>query len=398
MFTGLLPGTHGAHFQNMDYACDTKTLAEVLAERGYRTEVVTRNSIFDGSIGGITRGFQTNVRIVAELSGLNPLTVALAISKPRFRRQITASGFFSKTQRQSLAFVREFSRATVPADRKLLEYVLDRMKYFRAAQQPYFLFANLYDVHAPYPPSPDSIFRPLRSTDGLLEAVTMPFVLPKLGGHRYLREGFRVSKLSTSLLLQRYHRAIELMDEKLSSFFSECIADELLENTLVIVTSDHGEAFGEHGLYLHDASVLETHLHVPLFVCHPHLDPSVIHDVVSTRELATLARTIALEGTTRDTILDEGFRAANPIALSEHYHYPHVRNALPAHRYDLASAVIGESKFVVRAGSVSAFDLRADPCELHPTSTTLREFAAACRRLRAPAKTVDEALAVLSRH
>ena len=44
------------------------------------------------------------------------------------------------------------------------------------------------------------------------------------------------------------------------------LAAGLLGETLLVICSDHGEAFGDHGLYLHDASVYDTHLHVPLYV------------------------------------------------------------------------------------------------------------------------------------
>jgi hypothetical protein len=58
MFTGLLPSEHGAHFGSMAYAGTAPTLAQLLAGAGWRTEIVTRNFVFDGTIPGVTRGFQ----------------------------------------------------------------------------------------------------------------------------------------------------------------------------------------------------------------------------------------------------------------------------------------------------------------------------------------------------
>ena len=77
-----------------------------------------------------------------------------------------------------------------------------------------------------------------------------------------------------------------------------------LEDTLLILTSDHGEAFGEHGLYLHDASLYETHLHVPLWVHHPEASPAQVRDVVSTRELFSLMRSAAFGRGVGGTILE----------------------------------------------------------------------------------------------
>src|SRR5262247_2134837 len=60
------------------------TLAELAARAGCHTEVITRNSIFDGTLPGATRGFAVNVRVLAEL-GMSTagVGVVLALAKPR---------------------------------------------------------------------------------------------------------------------------------------------------------------------------------------------------------------------------------------------------------------------------------------------------------------------------
>jgi arylsulfatase A-like enzyme len=397
MFTGRLPSEHGAHFQTMGYAGSFPTLAEILAEAGYHTEVVTRNSIFDGSLPGITRGFEKNTQPLSQLSGLNPLAIMLALSKPRFKRQIVESGFFHPLQRESRAFVATFARATVPADQLVLEHALEQMSALRRRGQPYFLFCNLYDVHAPYPPVPHSIFRPFRSLDACLENLFMPFVLPYLGGHAYLRPGFRLSATSRRLLLGRYHSAIELMDAKLAAFHAAAQGAGLLDDTLLIVTSDHGEAFGEHGLYLHDASVYDTHLHVPLHVHHPERAPGAVDDVVSMRDVFGLVRTAVTDGGTDGTLLDPEYRAQHPVALAEHFHYPHARGADPRYLHDQVAAIAGWRKAIASAEGISMYDLERDADETSPEPTTLRDFAALCRRDGIPGAAVDEALAHLGR-
>ena len=78
---------HGAHFQSMGYTGAAPTIAELLSAAGFHTESVTRNPIFDGAIPGITRGFRARTCLLAEVGGLNPLSLLLALSKPRFRRR-----------------------------------------------------------------------------------------------------------------------------------------------------------------------------------------------------------------------------------------------------------------------------------------------------------------------
>jgi len=355
MFTGLLPSQHGAHFQNMAYMGSAPTVAEVLSARGYATEVVTRNYVFDGTIPGITRGFAHSACPLSEIRAIDPVSLFLGAAKPRFRRHLRDTGFFHPFHCDSREFLVRFARALRPADERALAHVLARVRHWRERRRRFFLFCNLYDVHAPYSPTADSILRPLRSWADVLENVALPYYMSRLGAHRYLRPGFRVSQRGRALLLGRYHRAIELMDAKLERFFAAARQEKLLDDTLVIVTSDHGEAFGEHGLFLHDASVHDTHLHVPLWVSCPGVAPRVIDDVVSTRDLFGLMTAAASGGASSQTILDPAYRGEHPIALAEHVRYPHLRDVAPQHRGALAAAVCRDRKVIVRGEAATLF-------------------------------------------
>ena len=390
MFTGLLPSQHGAHFQSMSYSGAAPTIAEVLAEEGFHTEVVTRNSIFDGTLPGVVRGFQHNTTPLADTAGLNIMSAVLALSKPRFRRQIDTTGFFHPLQRQSREFLTRFARATVPADRKALGAVADRIHTLRKQGTPFFIFANLYDVHAPYPPVEESIFRPIFSKDGVAEALRMPFVLPRLGGHAYLAPGFSISPRSRELLRRRYRDAVSMMADKLSEFYSELEASGALEDTLLIVTSDHGEAFGEHGLYLHDSSVWQTHLHVPLYVHHPDIEPRQIDDTVGLRDLFGLIRASALTGQVADTILDERYRKQNPIAVAEHFYSPQATGAAPKFLQNQVAAICDDHKIIIRSGESLRFNLAADCEEQRPLSGGIEDFREECLRRDAPRAVIDE--------
>jgi arylsulfatase A-like enzyme len=267
-----------------------------------------------------------------------------------------------------------------PADRLALEQVLEAMTRHRREGKPYFLFATLYDVHAPYPPTPTSILRSFRSLHGCVENLWFPYFMSRLGRHGYLQSGFHVYEPARRMLLDRYQRAIELMDAKLATFWSAARDAGLLDDTVVILTSDHGEAFGEHGLYLHDASVYQTHLHVPLWIHHPERSAETIDDVVSTRDLFGLVRALALGGDVGQTILDAGYRAANPIALAEHFHYRHALRAMPRFLQNIAAAVTRRTKVCVRREGIVMHDLERDPEEQNPQPTSLDDFANTCRR------------------
>jgi arylsulfatase A-like enzyme len=398
MFTGLLPSEHGAHFQSMEYARQAPTIAEILAQAGYHTEVITRNSLFDGTVPGATRGFERNTRILARLGGVaTPLTLFLAIAKPRVQRLIRKSGFINSLQRNHRDFLYTVARMGIPADQTALEHATLQMADLRRRAKPFFLFLNLFDVHMPYSPGARSPLRPLTSLDGCLENLSLPFVLPKVSSHAYLRSGFRLSPRNQRMLLGRYHRAIELMDEKLARFYAEAASLGLLDDTMLIVTADHGEAFGDHGLYFHDASVWQTHLHVPLWVRHPDCAPAVVDDVVSTKDLFGLMRAVGLGTGLSGTILDRATRERQPVALAEHFHYPETADLLPQYTQNLAAAVVGARKLVVRREGPVEFDLERDPREAEPRESTVADFAVGCRRDGAPPAAIDAAIAHLRR-
>jgi arylsulfatase A-like enzyme len=63
-----------------------------------------------------------------------------------------------------------------------------------------------------------------------------------------------------------YDDCIAYMDDQIGNLLGALDARGLLSNTLVIVTSDHGEAFGEHGIYCHFATVHRSEIDVPLLV------------------------------------------------------------------------------------------------------------------------------------
>lgn len=376
MFTGLLPSEHGAHFQTMGYDGPSPTIAEILCDAGYETELVTRNFVFDGTIRGVTRGFQTRTAPLASTGAQNPFGLALALAKPRVRRHLRDTGFFHRGHRDDAAFVARFARTLVPADAQALDHLLERTASRRRARRPSFRFCNLYDVHAPYPPAPDSFLRPFDSVASWRENLSLPYVLSRLGAHRYLQRGFRISAYARGMLEARYHRAIELMDAKLAAFYRAAQESGLLEDTIMILTSDHGEAFGEHGLFLHDASVYDTHLHVPLWIHVPGRAPEMVDDVVSTRDLFGLMRAVGLRLPLSETILDHNYRARHAVALAEHYHYPHVADALPKYRQNLAAAISRRVKVIVGRNCVAHFDRADDPAERRPLAAPLAAFPA----------------------
>jgi membrane-anchored protein YejM (alkaline phosphatase superfamily) len=134
-----------------------------------------------------------------------------------------------------------------PAD-KMLKFALTKID-----QQPYFLWIHLMDPHGPYYPRNKGYSKQfLDKYYNLFIAVAQK------------KARARVSPEQHRILKQLYKENIMEMDEAIGHFY-----DQLNNNTILFLLSDHGEAFGEDGHYIHppDTFIPALH-HVPLIIAH----------------------------------------------------------------------------------------------------------------------------------
>lgn len=90
----------------------------------------------------------------------------------------------------------------------------------------------------------------------------------------------------TPIVINRYDNAVEYVDRQIGRIVEHLEASGQAENTLLLVLSDHGEQFGEHGLYTHGNGLQGKLLRVPMVLYWPgHLEPREIRTAVSTLDL-----------------------------------------------------------------------------------------------------------------
>jgi len=120
--------------------------------------------------------------------------------------------------------------------------------------RPFFAFLNYYDAHAPYLP-PEPFAGRFRTGDRLLAQV------PR-------RETADAPIDSAGVIAARdaYDAAIAYLDHELGQLLSSLDESHQLDNTMVIITADHGEEFMEHGLAEHGNSLYRPSVEVPLMV------------------------------------------------------------------------------------------------------------------------------------
>jgi arylsulfatase A-like enzyme len=124
---------------------------------------------------------------------------------------------------------------------------------------PFFLWAHFMDVHSPYNPPPKNVKNIIGKNLSLQEReILTKWVYPNI-------EGIKKPKKLIEKLKILYDAEINYVDEQLSQIIN-FLKLKFKKDCLIIITSDHGESFYEHGLMGHQGSVFEELLRIPLFL------------------------------------------------------------------------------------------------------------------------------------
>jgi arylsulfatase len=105
------------------------------------------------------------------------------------------------------------------------------------------------------------------------------------------------------LLIDLYDGEIRYNDERIGEFLDALRERGLLEESLLVFTSDHGDAFGEHGYYEHPRYLHDEITHVPLVVREPSGEAGVVETPASTLDIVSTIDA-ALSDTSEDSLLD----------------------------------------------------------------------------------------------
>ncbi len=271
IFTGMYSSKHGAHRVIPDYpVCrplDKKfhTLAEMLSENGYLTIGVVSNFSFLGNGFEIDQGFnyydyRSRIPIVGRTKQY--------YLRQNFRRFVV--NFISPSIYEDLRPAEDINNEVF----KLIDKV-------KKGQDPFFLFINYMDAHWPYiPPLPfDSLFPGKRG--GVTYSRYMKLKDQVMNFER------NITGEEQSHLISQYDGGIAYVDFKIGELVQRLKDAGLYQNSIIIITSDHGEAFGDRAMMEHDGlSVYQDHVYVPLIIKFPDDNKShVVSEVVSVTDI-----------------------------------------------------------------------------------------------------------------
>ncbi|MFQ5923843.1 MAG: sulfatase, partial [Anaerolineales bacterium] len=148
--------------------------------------------------------------------------------------------------------------------------VKEWVNHSRDTQRPFFLFINYSEIHSPYRP-PSQHRNPL-----LRDVVSSPdFEIP---AHiqrvseqplDYITGRITLEPQDIEILRALYDGGVRDLDAKIGELLDILDKSKVLDDTLVIITADHGDNLGEHGLLGHMLCLYDTLLHVPLIMTFP---------------------------------------------------------------------------------------------------------------------------------
>ncbi|WP_318568848.1 sulfatase [Salinigranum marinum] len=126
------------------------------------------------------------------------------------------------------------------------------------SDQSFFLWNHYMDTHGPY--EPPGKFATLYTDTRVSNRDSQSLY------QRAIKKPRSISEEERQLLIDLYDAEIRYNDEQIGMFLKALRERGLLDQSLLIFTSDHGDAFGEHGYYEHPRYLHEELTHVPLLV------------------------------------------------------------------------------------------------------------------------------------
>jgi arylsulfatase A-like enzyme len=365
IFTGLYPGTHEAN-RSADGAFKLAdrylTLAEILSGSGYNTAGYVTCHLLSNSIG-LQQGFQTFETVYYDYSF--------------FLTQFSLGAFLNTFLRMDdyLIFKGYENLGTASqVNRRAIPWLKNN-----AEAGPFFLMLHYFDPHNPYSAfysedyktkEYETIIKEYSGNDPNYTVGEFALTGKSLLGQHKMPPNLQ------NYLVDNYDREIQFLDEKIGEIFETLKQAGSYEDTIIIITADHGESFGEHDMSLHGMFLYNDNLHVPLIIKYPEGDlkapaPQVVNYPVSLTGIVPTVLSylnLPLPESLQGSPLDD---AKNQILISQLFPGRGWKKAskkqqkkLEWFSYDMMSFIDGEYKLIKRFGSEDLlFNLKHDPLE-----------------------------------
>jgi arylsulfatase A-like enzyme len=295
LFSGLYPWEHGMHLKGtLQFDSSLPTIASMLQREGYASYSLSANGFISPEFG-LTSGFQQAAwgawweRFARVFSSRDrpPCTwsesTPLPVSGSAPNDPAGLPPAFQAVSRAVHPFVQDrdpfwmplainaLNRTASGVVRPSEPYSLDLSPWIESAfsgwlaaqpsTQPVFGFINFLDAHEPYFTDPRRVTGPLE---------WWQYAALRMDKTRALAGTWNPTAREYRMIHRLYRDSIAQLDARIGRVVRSLRECGRWENTLFVLTSDHGQAFGEHDFLFHGYRVWEPVLRVPLWVHFPH--------------------------------------------------------------------------------------------------------------------------------
>jgi arylsulfatase A-like enzyme len=276
LFTGAYPSRHGVDRSHLVLTPELTPLPEALRRHGYRTFGISSNYFlgretrFDRGFDYFTQSWQLVQKEEAKIR-LESRDEKMALGMERPDGVAPTGGVLHACRDELNAF---YARATQTLRRSLHAYdngawrvnhqVQRWVADWKRSDQPFFAFLHYMEPHIRYeaPGHYYTLHLPTGTDHRRIRRVNQE-------PGRYLAGCAAMSEEDFAILRGLYDGEISYVDSRIGQLYHWLQEAGLLRNTLLIITSDHGENLGEHQLMSHSYCLYDTLLRVPLIICAP---------------------------------------------------------------------------------------------------------------------------------
>jgi arylsulfatase A-like enzyme len=338
IFTGVNPRSHLAISHESPVGQDITTLAEILKDRGYETGAFISSHALDSEYG-LDQGFDTYWEVHK----------AHTIRE----REICKQRETDATTAAALAWLKEY------------------------ADKGFFLWIHWFHPHRPYDPPDRYISAFAGGYSGTADS-SPEFIM------QVWRRQIEIEQADIDHLVGRYDGEVAFTDVQVGVIIDALETLGLLDNTIVVITADHGEILYDHEHYFgHDIALYDECLRIPLIIHAPGLEigESRIEQLVQSidimptvLDLLDVVHPEGLEGKCLLPLIGGGGQATAEYCFSETFPFP--EKCPPRHAVRTADAKLIWKE--VRSDSMvkELYDLAADPGETNNLYGEHPDFAA----------------------
>jgi arylsulfatase A-like enzyme len=241
IMTSTYPFYHGVRINGVPAGSGLLTLAEVLQENGFRTAAFVSAFVLDHSFG-LDQGFES---YDGNFGRLQFYFLSRILERSPSYKLLNAFDLLQKDMLQ---------RRADKTTRQVLTWIDDHQA------ENFFVWIHYFDPHGPWdPPAPyDTLYEDQidQQIEGEAQIIT-------------LHETKTIPWVEIERMKSLYMGEVSYMDNYFHQIRAELIRLNLLENTLVVITADHGESFAENNYFGHGGSVNDPSIRVPLIFSRP---------------------------------------------------------------------------------------------------------------------------------